>query len=138
MKPISVDALTNLIDKVVTYRSSPTNDRDDRDVDFDLWSILLALRGPDGGNGKLKDTYTGPIRAWVSKEWNKSVGSSTNSKVLTLSEFLDLNTQLVSEPLDSTGYSGMTPSAFNHYINHIRQALNLIIKVERFKEFKKA
>ncbi len=138
MKTSGIDALTNLIDQVKTCSDSLSPNEDQyNEANFDLWKILSALRGPDGGNEELKATYTGPIRAWISQEWNVNIGSTTKSKVFTVSEFQDLKAKLASEPLDSTGYRGMNPSAFNHYIGHIMQALEAIIRIEHFKELKK-
>jgi len=135
--PVGVDALVNLMNKVTDYNNSRFHGDHDRDINFDLWKILSALRGPDGGSDELKDKYTGPIRAWVSQEWNKSVGSITDSKVLTLSEFQDLKDKIETEQLDGDGYKGMSGKAFNHYVAHVSQALDVIIKIECFKELKK-
>ena len=135
MKSSGVEALNSLINQVVTYRSSITHSKYDKDVNFDLWSILSALRGPDGGSEGLKDKYTGPIRAWISQEWNNNIGSTTRSNVLTLSEFRDLRNMVWNEQDDSIT-NGMNEKAFDHYTGHIMQALDAIIRIERFKELK--
>ena len=135
--PVGVDALVELMNQVTDYRNSLSSDDHDKDVNSDLWKILSALRGPDGGTDELKDKYTGPIRAWVSQEWNGNIGSTTNSDVLTLSEFLDLKSQLWNEQ-DNYSFHDMSSKAFEHYTGHIMQALDAIIRIERFKELKKA
>ena len=135
MKTSGIDALTNLIDQVKTCSDiQSSNPYHYNDTNFDLWKILSALRGPDSGSEGLKDKYTGPIRAWISPEWTKSVGSTTQSDVFTLLRFQKLRTEVDNE---RNKPPRMDSVAFDHYIGHIQQALDAIIKIERFKESKK-
>jgi len=131
MKDIGEDALLHLISEVYTNAESL------RSHDHGLWYIICALRGPDNNDNQLKIKYTGPIRAWVSQDWNNAIGSVTNSKVFTLQEFRNLRDEL-SNLINCGEYSyGLEDKVENnHYLCHIRLALDVIIAIETNKEKK--
>lgn len=93
-----------------------------------LWNILSALRGPDTGSHETKQKFTGPIRAWISPEWNTAAGSSTHANIPGILELRAL--------LSSTrDYAfGRTPNdCEHHYLMHICTALELMIDIEDAK-----
>ena len=115
MKSNGADALETLIDRVMTYRNPQYINEFPVEISKDLWYILTALRGPDGGSDELKDKYTGPIRAWLSRDWSQYAGSNTPPNTLTLEELRDLRRQLSLEQsevrhTDDKIYKGMSIS----------------------------
>ena len=108
-----------------------------RELTTRLWYVVCALRGPDSNDNVLKSKFTGPIRAWVSKDWNLAIGSTTNSKVFSLLEFVALREEvdklINAMELKKLRYPRQ-PSP--HYLEHVGLALNVIISFERHQEMK--
>ena len=112
---------------------------DSREVTTRLWYVVCALRGPDSDDHELKVKYTGPIRAWVSQDWNLAIGSTTHSKVLTLMEFTILREEVIKR-LEYADYDTLRSDKKvldAHYLSHIRLALNVIINYERYRAHEK-
>ena len=132
MKSVGEDALLNLINEVRSNTASI------RSHDHDLWYVVCVLRGPDSGDSVLKDKFTVPIRAWVSRDWNHAIGSTTSSKILSLSEFVDLREEATKKAQDLEMNPPLSAPKHpdHHYLDHIRLALNVIITIETNKEQK--
>ena len=135
MQDVGINALQRLIGRV----SKGT----EFDRPYELWNVLSALRGPDikGGQGchvhnmdqvdDFKDKYTGPIRAWISPEWNRRVSSTTTNNIPTLNELLQLRQDVINDR------SNIDNDALNHYLSHIKNALDVMIKVEEIEKLDK-
>ena len=126
---VGEDALLQLTNKLRINSLHP------RELTTRLWYVVCALRGPDSGDELLKNHFTGPIRAWVSRDWNIAIGSTTSSKVLTLTELVALKEEATKIVADMEFQLKLNDNKDpnHHYLGHICLALNVIIEFERNK-----